>query len=400
MAIFLYKVKNTKNELLKGKVEAQSIQQASALLKEKGMFIVSLNQQGNSELAALSAMFDKVKDADVVNFTRQLSTMITAGLTLTESFNILEQQSRPAMQKIVSSLHREVEGGTSFAAALQKQGDAFSRVYIALVRSGESAGVLDKVLHRLADNLEKDHEFKAKTKGALVYPVIVLIAMVVVMFIMMVFVVPKLTSMYADFGAELPGMTKALISMSNFMASYWYLFIFGFFGGGYALRQWRKTEFGEWQVDKLMLKLPVYGVLRIQIMMTEFSRTISLLLGAGVSLLSAMQIVGDSMENAIFRKAIKTAAEDVEKGVSFAEAMGRQDAFPPLVGQMIAVGEETGKLDEVLLKLSGFYESESEHAVKNLSTALEPLIMIVLGIGVGFLIVAIVLPIYNLTSQF
>jgi hypothetical protein len=164
MPLFVYKVKNQKNEVLKGKVEAQSIQQASALLKEKGMFIVSLNQQGNSELAALSAMFDKVKDADVVNFTRQLYTMINARLTLKESFNILQQQSRPAMQKIVASLHREVEGGTSFAAALQKQGGAFSRVYIALVRSGESAGVLDKVLHRLADNLEKDHEFKAKTR--------------------------------------------------------------------------------------------------------------------------------------------------------------------------------------------------------------------------------------------
>jgi len=400
MPIFLYKVKNAKNELLKGKVEAQTTQQASALLKEKGMFIISLHQQGSSELEALKAVLDKVKNADVVNFTRQLSTMITAGLTLTEAFTILQQQSRPAMQKIVASLHREVEGGTSFAAALQKQGNVFSRVYIALVRSGESAGVLDKVLHRLADNLEKDHEFKAKTKGALVYPVIVMIAMVVVMFIMMIFVVPKLTSMYADFGAELPGMTKALISLSNFMVSYWYLFLLSFVGGGYALKQWKKTEYGEWQIDALLLKIPVYGVLRVQIMMTEFSRTIALLLSAGVALLSALQIVGDSMENAIFRRAIKDAANDVEKGVSFAEAMARQESFPPLVGQMIAVGEETGKLDEVLLKLSGFYESESEHAVKNLSTALEPLIMVVLGIGVGFLIVAIVLPIYNLTSQF
>ena len=180
-------------------------------------------------------------------------------------------------------------------------------------------------------------------------------------------------------------MTKALISMSNFMAGYILVLVYScIFGGGYALKQWRKTEFGEWQIDKFMLKIPIYGVLRIQIMMTEFSRTIALLLGAGVALLTAMQIVGDSMENVIFRTAIKHAADDVEKGVSFAEAMGRQDAFPPLVGQMVAVGEETGKLDEVLLKLSGFYEAESEHAVKNLSTALEPLIMVVLGIGVGF----------------
>ncbi|HKY74206.1 MAG TPA: type II secretion system F family protein [Patescibacteria group bacterium] len=400
MPVFVYKAKNQKNETLKGKVEAQSAQQASAVLKERGFFIVSLLQTGNSELSQLSAMLDRVKVSDIVNFTRQLSTMITAGLTLTESFQILQQQSRPAMQKIVLSLLREVEGGSSFAAALQKQGTTFSRVYIALVRSGESAGVLDKILFRLADNLERQYEFQAKTKGALVYPVIVLIAMIAVMIIMMVFVIPKLTAMYADFGAQLPGMTLALISMSNFMSKYWYVLLVVFGGLGYLLSQWRKTQYGEWQIDKLMLKIPVYGILRIQIMMAEFSRTISLLLGAGVALLSALEIVADSLENVVFRYGLQKTAEDVEKGVSFAEAISRQEMFPQLVSQMVAVVEETGKLDEVLLKLSGYYESESEHAVKNLSTALEPMIMIVLGVGVGFLIVAIVLPIYNLTSQF
>ncbi|MBI5151677.1 MAG: type II secretion system F family protein [Candidatus Pacebacteria bacterium] len=400
MPIFLYKAKNQKNETLKGKVEAMSVQQASAILKEKGMFIVSLSQAGHSDFDALNAMFDKVKNEDIVNFTRQLSTMITAGLTLTESFAILQQQSKPAMQKIVGSLLREVEGGTSFADALTKQQGIFSRVYIALVRSGESAGVLDQVLKRLADNLEKQHEFAAKTKGALVYPVIVLIAMAVVMFVMMVFVIPKLTSMYQDFGAELPGMTKALISMSNFAVRFWYLFIVGGFGSVYLLKAWRQTPFGDWQIDSLLLKIPVYGILKVQIMMTEFSRTVALLLGAGVSLLSALQIVSESLDSVVFRTSLKNVADSVEKGVSFADAMSRQDQFPPLVSQMIAVGEETGKLDEVLLKLSAYYESESEHAVKNLSTALEPLIMIVLGIGVGFLIVAIVLPIYDLTSKF
>lgn len=400
MPVFTYKARNQKNETIKGKVEAGSVQQASAVLKERGFFIVSLQQLGNSELSQLSAMFDRIKSADIVNFTRQLSTMITAGLTLTESFQILQQQSRPAMQKIVLSLLREVEGGSSFASALQKQGTTFSRVYIALVRSGESAGVLDKILSRLADNMERQYEFQAKTKGALVYPVIVLIAMIAVMIIMMVFVIPKLTTMYTDFGAQLPGMTLALISMSNFMSKYWYVLLVVFGGLGYLLSRWKKTQYGEWQIDKLMLKIPVYGILRVQIMMAEFSRTIALLLGAGVALLSALEIVADSLENVVFRYGLQKTSEDVEQGVSFAEAIARQEMFPQLVSQMVAVGEETGKLDEVLLKLSGYYESESEHAVKNLSTALEPMIMIVLGVGVGFLIVAIVLPIYNLTSQF
>jgi type IV pilus assembly protein PilC len=400
MPIFHYKVKTAKNETLKGKIEAGSLQQASAVLKEKGLFLISLEQAGHSDMDSLNAIFDRVKSTDVVNFTRQLATTITAGLTLTEAFGILQNQARPAMQKVISALLRDVESGTSFAAALEKQNKAFSRVYVALVRSGESAGVLDQVLRRLADNLEKQQEFAAKTKGALVYPVIVLIAMAVVVFVMMTFVVPKLTAIYDDFGAELPAVTQALITVSDAMSRFWYVVIAVVGGGIYLLRSWRRTPIGEWQIDNMLLKVPVFGKLRSQVMMTEFARTSALLLGAGVSLLSALQIVGDSMENVIFRTALKNAAADVEKGVSFADAMQRQEVFPPLVGQMIAVGEETGKLDEVLMKLSGYYEAESEHAIKNLSTALEPLIMIVLGIGVAFLIIAIVLPIYNLTSQF
>jgi type IV pilus assembly protein PilC len=182
--------------------------------------------------------------------------------------------------------------------------------------------------------------------------------------------------------------------------NYWYVLLV--IGGGlaYALTAWRKTQFGEWQLDKLILRLPIYGIVKIQVMMTEFSRTIALLLGAGVSLLSALEIVAESLDNVLFRVALAKVAQDVEKGLSFAEAISRQEVFPPLVGQMTAVGEETGKLDEVLLKLSAYYESESEHAVKNLSTALEPIIMVVLGVAVGFLVIAIVLPIYDLTSKF
>lgn len=400
MPLFIYKAKNQKNETIKGKVEASTLQQASSVLKEKGLFIVSLQALKQSEFAAFSAMFDRIKGGDIVNFTRQLSTMVTAGLTLTESFEILQKQSKPALQKVVTELLHDVEGGLTFAGALQKHPKVFSRVYIALVRSGESAGVLDKVLHRLADNLEKQYEFAAKTKGALIYPVIVMIAMVAVMFVMMVFVVPQLTSMYTDFGASLPAPTQILIGVSRVMTKFWYVFIGVFFGLGYALRAWRKTPVGEWQIDTLLLKIPIYGQLKIQIMMTEFSRTIALLIGAGVSLLSALEIVADSLENVRFRVGLAKAAQDVEKGVAFAEAMSRQEDFPQLVSQMTAVGEETGKLDEVLLKLSSYYESESEHAVKNLSTALEPIIMVVLGVAVGFLVIAIVLPIYDLTSKF
>ncbi len=400
MPIYSYKVKTSTGETIKGKIEAVNVKQAAAVLKEKNLFIVSIEDSMGSALQDINALLDRVKTADVVNFTRQLSTMITAGLTLTESFRILAQQSRPAMGKIITTLQRDVEGGSSFADALEKQKKVFSKVYIALVRSGEAAGVLDQVLKRLADNLEKQAEFASKTKGALIYPIIVVIAMIGVASIMMIFVIPKLTAMYADFGAQLPLVTRILVVASNFMASYWYV-VFGTMAVALAVfRTWKKTEIGERTMDKFVLKIPVFGTLRVKVMMAEFTRTISLLLGAGVSLLQTLRIVSDSLENVLFRDALKGAAEDVEKGMGFSEALSKYELFPALVGQMVAVGEETGKLDEVLMKVSGYYENESEQAIKNLSTALEPMIMVVLGVGVGFLIIAIITPIYNLTSQF
>jgi len=400
MPIFLYKVQTPNGERIKGRMEAANAAQAAAMLKEKELFIISLENGYSSFLGDVGAIMDRVKSADLVNFTRQLATMITSGLTLTESFGILQQQSRPAMQKIITLLLRDVESGTSFGDALAKHPKVFSKVYIALVRSGEAAGMLDKVLNRLADNVEKQYEFQAKTKGALVYPAIVMAGMVIVAFVMMVFVIPKLTSMYDDFGAELPLVTRILIAVSNFSAKYWFIVVFGAAASLYGLGAWKKTEFGRRQWDKFLIKIPVFGNIRIQTMMAEFTRTISLLLGAGVSLLSTLQIVSDSLDNVLFKDALTEVADDVEKGTSLAEAMAKHDLFPVLVSQMAAVGEETGKLDEVLIKVSNYFESESEHAIKNMSTALEPLIMVVLGIGVGFLIIAIVMPIYNLTSQF
>lgn len=401
MAFFVYKVKTDAGDMLKGKVEAQTIEQATQLLRDRNWFIISVQPFQDSEFKSMMQIFDRVKFEDVVNFTRQLATMITAGLPLTEAFGILEQQSKPAMRKVIGLISKEIEGGSSLADAMAKQeGSVFSRVYIALVRAGEAAGVLDTILKRLADTLEKQREFQAKTKSALIYPAIVTVAMIVVAFIMMTFVVPKLTSMYTDFGAALPMPTQILISISNVFVKFWYIIIVGTVGGIYFLRKWKKTEQGARAFDKLFLKLPVAGILIKQVILTEFTRTISLLLSAGISLLTALDIVADAMDNVLYREAVRNVAKDVEKGVSLSDAISKYPLFPVLLGQMISVGEQTGKLDEVVLKISAFYESESEHAIKNLTTAIEPLIMIVLGVGVGFIMIAVIMPIYNLTSQF
>jgi type IV pilus assembly protein PilC len=399
MNVYSYKARTQKNENVVGRVEAQSPKDASNVLRERGLFVISITEYHESGLLAM-VKFSQVSSTDVVNFTRQLSTMITAGLPLTEALGILSVQSKPNMQKILDEIRRDVEGGSPLSKALEKHRPPFTPVFIALIRAGESAGVLDKVLDRLADTLERQKEFAAKTKGALIYPAIVSLAMIAVGFVMMIFVVPKLTSMYKDFGAELPGPTRFLMGLSDFMVQFWYLFIIGGIAGFLGFQAYRKTPIGKYKVDEMLLKMPIFGEIRMKTTLVELTRTLSLLISAGISLLLALEIVLDAIDNEVFRQSMEKIAKDVEKGQTLSSSISRRPEFPILMSQMISVGEETGKMDEVLLKLSTYFETESEHAVKGLTTALEPLIMVVLGLGVGFLIIAIIMPIYNLTNQF
>jgi len=400
MPIFNYVAKNQHSETVKGKVEARTISQASAILRNRGLLVIRLKVDTGSALGSMFSSFNSVKPNEIVLLTRQLATMITAGLSLTQSLNILQQQSKPAMAKMITTLQVDIEGGMTFAKALEKHQKQFSRVFVQLVRAGETAGVLDQVLERLAENMEKSKEFRSKTQGALIYPVIVLIAMLIVAVIMMVFVVPKLTEMYQDFGADLPFVTQLLIDMSGFMTQFWWLFLLMLAGGGFGLYRYYKTKSGQRRISRLLLRLPLYGPLRQKVILTEFTRTLALLLHSGISLLQALDVSTEAMGLLIYREALGASTDRVEKGVSLAVTLEDRSLFPPILTQMIAVGEETGKLDEVLQKVSVYFQSESEQAIKNLTTAIEPLIMIVLGIGVGIMVFAIVMPIYTLTSQF
>lgn len=400
MPFFKYTAKNKFGETIKGKVEAKAIDQAASLLNSRGLLVIKLEPLLKDSFAMIKSMTGGIKFDDVVNLTRQMSTMITAGLPLAGALNILVRDGKPEVTKIVATILQDVEGGNSFADALAKHPKIFSRLYIQLVRAGETGGVLDTVLERLADNMEKEKEFKAKTKGALIYPVIVVIAMLVVAAIMMIFVIPKLTEMYRDFGSELPTLTKGLIGISDFAVKYWYI-VGGLIAAGIVVfKNYYKTKAGRYKVDEFKLKIPIFGDLTKKIILTEFARTLSLLLGSGISLLEAISIVSDSVENIVYRSALQEVNKQVEKGSSLSESLSHYEMFPTILHQMMSVGEETGKLDEVLKKLSVYFERESEHAIKNMTTAIEPMIMIVLGIGVGAMVIAVIMPIYNLTSQF
>jgi len=345
-------------------------------------------------------MLGRVSSNDVVNFTRQLATMITAGLPLTDALSILEIQSRPALVKVVGEVSREIEGGGNLADALGKHPQVFDKVYVSLIKAGESAGVLDRVLSRLADNLEKQRDFNNKVKGAMVYPIIIVIGMGIVGAIMIIFVLPKMLAVYQDFQAELPAPTKILLGFSNFITNFWYLALIiavALIGGLTFVM--RKPELRPY-LDQFYFRLPVIGTLKKNIILTEFTRTLSLLISTGILIVEALNIVEHSMGNSIYEKTIKEAAVEVEKGIPLADTLARSGVFPPILPQMVSVGEETGKLDEVLSRVSSYFEQEADVAVKGLTTALEPLIMIVLGVGVGFLIIAVIMPIYNLTSKF
>lgn len=397
---FRYRVKSEQGKTIVGIIEANDKDQAIKLLRGQDVVVISVNEEGESELGELMKKLQKIKTDDVVNFTRQLATMTSAGLPLVEALSILRYQSTPAMSRVVGDILKEVEGGSSLADAMRKTKNVFSNIYIALIRAGEAAGVMEEVMNRLADTLEKQRDFRNKTKGALVYPIIVIIGMVAVSVIMMIFVVPKMTQMYKDFGTELPLPTQILMGASEFMVKFWYLVFLGAGLGFYFFQRWSKTEVGAIMIEETVYKMPIIGPMQKQIVLTEFTRTMSLLVSAGISILDALRIVSEAVDSRIFRARIQMAAGKVEKGQALSTIIAQMEEFPPILGQMLTVGEQTGKVDEIFNKLAKYFEEQSEVTVKALTTAIEPLIMVVMGVGVGFLVMAVIMPIYNLTSQF
>jgi type IV pilus assembly protein PilC len=397
---FNYKAKDKLGNLVTGEVEAVNPHEAARLVKSRGLYVISISEKLVSPFAIIRKLRERITQGDIATFTRQLSTMINAGLPITEAILILRSQSKGSMQKIVAQILADIEAGESFSTSLARHPDVFSRTYIALVKSGEVGGVMDAVLLRLADDMEKQQEFKGRVKGALIYPVIVIVGMVVVAFVMMIFVIPRLTSLYTDFGANLPLPTQILMSVSGFAVHFWFLVLAIVGIGLYVLNLYRATFQGRRKIDALIFKIPIFGDLQRQIILTELTRTLSLMVGSGVPILEALNITSEVVDNTIISDALKDSAKQIERGFPIAFSFARHpEAFPFLLSQMVAVGEETGKMDEVLTKISHIFEVESDEKVKGLTAAIEPIVMVVLGIGVGFLVIAVILPIYNLTSQ-
>lgn len=388
------------NKRITTKLEADSEESVLKYLRKNGYFPISISKS-SINFSILEGKFNKVNFSDIVDLTRQLSIMLNAGLTLIDALDILGKQiKKPALGALISDLEKQIKGGASFSSVLKTYPNLFPNLYISLVKSGEASGKLSEILLRLADNLEKQREFKGKLKGALIYPVIVIFAMMSVMFVMITFVIPRMLGLYKDFNIVLPMSTKILIAVSDFSAKFWPFIIIFFVGITIALKTYFKTPIGKKMIDSFSLKLPIISNIIKKAALVDTTRTLSILIGSGVSILDGLNIVIETTDNSVYKESFKEIYKKVEKGNSLGNALSTEQIFPPILVQMSIVGENTGHLDDTLLRLSKYFEFESETAIKAMTTFIEPAILLLLGVGVAFLVLSVITPIYQLTSSF
>jgi type IV pilus assembly protein PilC len=392
-----YKAIANDGKALRGFVDAINVNDAANYLKQRELTPIQIKVVRDSDFLKKIPGRHRIKTKDLVLFTRQLSSMLTSGLTLIKSLEIIKNQTQnKAIQETLGAILLDLQEGTTLSDAISKFPEVFPPIYISLVKAGETSGVMDEIFIKLANNMEKQQKLRGKIKAALTYPVIVVTLIIVVIFIMMIFVVPQLTNLYISMGVELPFATRVIVNSSSFVAKFWPL-ILGLTGAvGYAFVRWKKTPKGRLKWDGLKLKMPIVGKLISKTILAQFSSTFGLLVGTGTLVIDALHQSAEVTGNLVFENAIAEIGKRVEKGVAVGEAMTYYPYFPPLLIQLVKVGEETGKMDQNLLKASEYFEEEVDGAVKNLTTALEPLILVFLGVTVGFLVFAVISPIYGL----
>jgi type IV pilus assembly protein PilC len=396
--VFTWEGKTRQGAVQKGELAANSKEDVMALLRKQN--IQPINVTAKPKQINLSFGTPKVTDKDIVIFTRQLATMIDAGLPLVQCLDILGQQTESvALAKVVVQVRQDVESGSTFAESLKKHPKVFDNLYCNMVAAGEAGGILDTILQRLASYMEKFAKIKKQIKSAMIYPSVILFVAIAVVSLLMVVVVPMLANIFAESGQTLPLPTRIVVGISNFMKGWGGLgLLLGSVGGIIALKQWRKTEKGLRAQDAFALKIPVMGSLIQRVAVAKFTRTLGTLLTSGVPILEGLIIVARTSGNKVVEEAIMVTRQAVSEGKTLAEPLSKAKVFPAMVVQMISVGEATGALDNMLNKIADFYDDEVDSAVGALTSMLEPMLMIFLGITVGFVIVAMYMPIFQMGS--
>lgn len=401
MAIFDYKAKDKQGNTVVGAVEAPTENVANDVLKEKDLIILSLSERRKTTLFQASLPFlNRVKVRDVVIFARQLAVMISATVPIVQALRILTRQTENVTFKIIiSEIADEVDGGAKLSSSLARYPQVFSDFFIHMIRSGETTGKLDETLNYLADQQEKDYDLRSKIRGAMTYPIFILSGIVVIGTIMMIFVIPRLTEIILESGVELPLTTKILIATSSFLQHQWWLLLIILIGLFVGYRTYSRTEGGRYQIDSLKLRFPIFGSIYRRIYLTRFSQGLATLLQSGIPLTRSLEIVADVIGNRVYRDLTTKTIKEIEDGNPISTIFAQSNQVPAILTQMMNVGEQTGRLDQILSKLADFYSREVENDVKNLVTLIEPLILMLLGLAVGVLVSAILLPIYNVSTS-
>ncbi|HBH60584.1 MAG TPA: pilus assembly protein PilC [Nitrospiraceae bacterium] len=395
--VFKWTGKSAKGDVVRGELTAASKQEVQSYLRKQRIIPSSISQKAKP---LFSSGAGSIKDKDLVVFTRQFATMIGAGLPLVQAMEILSKQTEnKAFASIIGEIKNDVEGGSTFADALKKYPRIFSELYSNMVGAGEAGGILDTILIRLATYIEKAQNLKRKVKGAMVYPAVVITVAVLVIVIIMVFVVPTFSKMFAQLGGDLPAPTQFIINLSHFLAGTGGLISLAIIIGTIVfITQFRRTEKGRKITDRIILMLPVVGVLFKKVAVAKFTRTLGTLISSGVPILDGLTITAKTAGNKVIEKAVMEVRQGVSEGKTIAEPLSQAKVFPPMVNQMIAVGESTGALDNMLDKIADFYDDEVDIAVTALTSMIEPVLMVFLGGTVGFIVVAMYLPIFKLIT--
>ncbi len=401
MAKFNYIIKTTDGGSRSGQIEATSRDAAANILTKdrEGIFITSLTEEGEKKFSTAGFFQPKIKLQDKLFFVQQLSIMIKSGLSITGALRSLRDQAEnPRLQGILHEVLADVKGGQSLSSALEKHPDLLQDVYVKIIASGEKSGKLDRVLLKLAKDLEKSYDLRGKIRGALLYPAFLLVVMIVVVIVVLVTVIPQLKSMFSDVGVALPITTRMLIGMSDAFTKYWWLTSIVIILIIAGLWQFGKTESGRTVFDTIKIRVPIFGKLNQKIYMARFCRTLNTLISAGMPILEVFDTLEEVIGNSIYEKAIRQARNKIESGFPVSSALRESPHFPPVVNDLVAVGEKSGNLAFVLRNLTRFFERDVDYMTKNLATMLEPVLLVIMALGVAFIVASVIMPIYGLVQ--
>ena len=396
-AVYTFRATDATGVPQKGELAGASEAAVTEELRSRGLTVVDL-QEKKSGLQMENALPQRVKAADLTVLTRQLATMVSSGMTLLRAFYVLEEQlEHKKLKQVIGEVREAIEGGVLLSEALGRHPKIFNPLYVAMVRAGEAGGVLEESLERVATQLEADDSLRRQVKAAMMYPAVVLSFAIIVLIALITFIVPVFVGVFKDFGGELPAITKFTVGLSNAFTGYWYLILAGFVGVVVAFRKWKTSSWGRPQWDAFRMKLPMkLGDTVQKIALARWSRTFSALYSAGVPILQAIEVTGQTAGNSVIERAMDDVVESVKSGGQIATPLKESSAFPAMVSQMIAVGEETGGLDAMLNKVADFYEDEVAAAVKAMTSILEPIMIVFVGGIVGFVVIAMYMPMFKL----